>query len=145
MKIMIRTLTKMSETATRQNKFTYRSPPDYGLDLTVGQSQPVAMWRPRDRQPVEENQPASGYYDRHPQPGPSSQREFPPPPGAHGGQPRFNFNPFSMANLTQQPYVPQDAGIPGPSHQQQPHPYQGPSPAHRTSYPRHDFSEYNQF
>ena len=127
----------------RHKKFTYRSAPDYGLDLRVGESQSVEMWRPRNSQPVfEENQPAFGHYDRHPQPGPNSQRDFVPPPGV---QPRYNLNPFSMANLTQQPYVPQDDGIPGPSHQQQPHPFQGPSPAHRTTSPRHDFSEYNQF
>ena len=140
---MTRTLTKMTVPAPRQNKFTYRSPPDFQNPLDhssqVGPSQPVNMWCPRASQPVEENQPA--FYNRYaPQGGPATQGVFLQPPRAHGGQPRFN--PFSMANLPQQPYVQEE--IPGPSHQQ-PHPYTGPSPAHRTSYPRHDFSEYNQF
>ena len=126
----------------RHKKFTYRSPPDYGLDLRVGESQPVEMWRPRNSQPVfEENQPAFGHYDRHPQPGTS--RDFVPPPVVQP-TPRANVNPFSMANMPQQRYVPQDVGTPGPSHQQQPHPFPGPSPAQRIASPRHDFSEYNQ-
>ena len=40
------------DTTYRHKKFTYRSPPDYGLDLTVGQSQPVETWRPKYSQPV---------------------------------------------------------------------------------------------
>ena len=76
----------------RHKKFTYRSAPDYGLDLRVGESQPVEMWRPRNSQPVfEENQPAFGHYDRHPQPGTS--RDFVPLPVVEP-PPSVNANPF---------------------------------------------------
>ena len=129
----------------RHKKFTVtnRSVPVNGLDLRAGASSPVEMWRPRNSQPVfGENQPAFGLYDRHPQAGTS--RDFVPLPVVQP-PPRANVNPFSMANMPQQRYVPQDVGTPGPSHQQQPHPVPGPSPAQRIASPRHDFSEYNQF
>ena len=58
--------------------------------------------------------------------------------------PRVNANPFLMANMPQQRYVPRDIVSPGPL-QQQPHLVPGPPPAQRIASPIHDFSEYNQF
>ena len=65
---------------------------------------------------------------------------YPPPPRAHGGY--HSLNPFSVANLPQQPFVQEE--VAGPSHEQPHPPSSGPSPAHRNSVPRHDCM-YNQF
>ena len=118
----------------RHKKFTVpnMSEPDNVLDLSrSGSSTPREMWRPR--QPAYAPQPAFGQN----QPAFGLHQDFVPQQVAQPPPRDLNANPFLLANMPQQRYVPRDVVSPG-HHQEQPHRV---PPAQRTASPVHDFCE----